>query len=72
MKTSLSCFILGAFMLGSLLAGCTWSPARATTAVSPRAVASRRHEQLIAALRSTAPHPEALDLSRRGDAFQNA
>ncbi|MGZ6142171.1 MAG: AMP-dependent synthetase/ligase [Myxococcales bacterium] len=37
-----------------------------------RAVSSRRHEALIAALREDLPHPQVLDIIRRGDAFQNA
>ena len=37
-----------------------------------RAVSSRRHEQLIAAMREDLPHPQVLDIIRRGDAFQNA
>ena len=37
-----------------------------------RAVSSRRHEQLIAAMREDATHPQVLDIVRRGDAFQNA
>ena len=37
-----------------------------------RAVSSRRHEALIAALREDLPHPQVLDIIRRGDAFGNA
>ena len=37
-----------------------------------RAVSSKRHEALIAALREDLPHPQVLDIIRRGDAFGNA
>jgi long-chain acyl-CoA synthetase len=37
-----------------------------------RAVSNRRHEQLISAMRQELPHPQVLDIIRRGDAFQNA
>jgi long-subunit acyl-CoA synthetase (AMP-forming) len=37
-----------------------------------RAVSSQRHEALIAAMRQELPHPQILDVFRRGDAFHNA
>jgi long-subunit acyl-CoA synthetase (AMP-forming) len=37
-----------------------------------RAVSSKRHEALIAAMREDVSHPQVLDIVRRGDAFQNA
>jgi long-chain acyl-CoA synthetase len=37
-----------------------------------RAVSSKRHAAMIAAMREDLPHPSVLDIVRRGDAFQNA
>ena len=37
-----------------------------------RAVATERHAGLISALREEEPHPQILDIFRRGDAFRNA
>jgi len=37
-----------------------------------RAVSTRRHEKLIAAMREEQPHPSVLEIFRRGDAFENA
>ena len=37
-----------------------------------RAVVTGRHQELAQALREETPHPQILDLSRRGDAFLQA
>jgi long-subunit acyl-CoA synthetase (AMP-forming) len=37
-----------------------------------RAVSTRRHAELIAAMQSPEPHPSVLEIHRRGDAFGNA
>ena len=80
--------IVEALQSGNLLAGVAYervrrvalvaeTPSLDTGEMTPtmkmvRAVATRRHAQLISALREVEPHPAVLEIVRRGDAFRNA
>ena len=80
--------LVEALQSGNLLAGSAYervrrialvteTPSLETGELTPtmkmvRAVATARHGPLIAALREEQPHPQIVDIFRRGDAFKNA